>query len=261
MSRAPATPGVAQRWSARDRLPSRQTQIVPGALLPRGWRAGVADDGLTAAFDTPQRCLSSAVAHGGLVAAEGLVNRHVGDADRDALHAPEALVADFARRHGLGAATVGMLTGASMRTLRVACAEREGERVTVLVTAGLANARRAGDTADQPTLRRPLQAIGTINLVLATTLTLAPAALAETLTTLTEAKTATLADLGIVSPVSGALATGTGTDATAVFCARDGAPLHYTGKHTAFGEMAARLVIDTLSDAIAHDRDWAEARG
>ena len=87
------------------------------------------------------------------------------------------------------------------------------------------------------------------------------AALAKSLTTLTEAKTATLADLGIVSPVSCALAAGTGTDATAVFCARGGAPLHDTGKHTAFGEMAARLVTDTLGDAIAHDRDWAGACG
>ena len=44
------------------------------------------------------------------------------------------------------------------------------------------------------------------------------------------------------SPITGEIATGTGTDATAVFCTSAGESLRYTGKHTRFGEYAARLV-------------------
>ena len=112
--------------------------------------------------------------------------------------------------------------------------------------------------ADARALRPGNCNVGTINLALATTLALTPAAQVETLATLTEAKAAALQSLDERSRVSDKIATGTGTDATAVFCADTGEALQYTGKHTLFGEYAARLVIDTLTDAIQPNPRWVD---
>ena len=250
--------GAWLRWSARQCLPSSAVQAIPAALLPPGWQAGVADSGLAIGFDRPICCLSSAVVGGGWTEPQGFANRHVGDSDRAALNTPAGLAADFASGRGLAANHVGMLTAASMRSLRVAAVDIENERLCVFVTAGLSNARRAGDAADCDALRPGPCDPGTINLALATTLSLTSAAQVETLAMLTEAKAAALQALDIRSPVSDQVATGTGTDATAVFCAGDGEPLPYTGKHTLFGEYAARLVIDALTDAIRPDARWAD---
>jgi len=72
----------------------------------------------------------------------------------------------------------------------------------------------------------------------------------ETALVATEAKAALLQDLGIRSPVSGAIATGTGTDALAVFAGAGPPTIHYAGKHTLFGEAVARLVLAALADSI-----------
>ena len=256
---APA-PAIWRRWSARDYLPSATVRTIPAARLLPGWQARVADSGLAIAFATPSRCLSSAVAGGGWCQTHGFANRHVGDADRAALDRPADLIADFGHRRGLNVNHVGMFTAASMRTLRVAAIDIEGERLCLFVTAGLANARRAGDLAECPGLWPDSPGVGTVNLALATTLALTPAAQAETLATLTEAKAAALQALKIRSPVSQQIATGTGTDATAVFSAVRGESLRYTGKHTRFGEYAARLVIDALTDSIVPEAGWADGR-
>lgn len=207
--------------------------------------------GVCLCFAQPQRCLSSAVVNGGLVYSRGFLNMHLRHDRPLGSAGPQArLNAELAARH-LPADSVGMMTGASMRSLRLASVQLEDHQILLLLTSGLSNARRAGDHADQRSLADELSATGTINMALVSTLALTPAAMAETLATLTEAKAAALQDLAVTSPVSGQIATGTGTDATAVFCASDGVGLRYTGKHTRFGEVAARLVIDALRDSLA----------
>lgn len=238
-------------WSAQAL--AEQPLTLPAALLPAGWQGQVSADGVALRFAEAQQSLSSAVAHGGWEQTHGFINMHLRGNCPLGETPPEMVLARHAEKRGLAADAVGMMTAASMRSLRLASVVIDGVMLSVLVTAGLANARRAGDAADQPGLAATPPTLGTINLALGTTAALTPAAMAETLTTLTEAKAATLQDMRITSPVSGALATGTGTDATAVFCAPQGNPLRYTGKHTRFGEQAARLVIVALGDAIRRD--------
>ena len=66
----------------------------------------------------------------------------------------------------------------------------------------------------------------------------------------TEAKASVLQDFAVLSTVSQAVATGTGTDAVALACASGASPLNYAGKHVRFGEVLARLVIKALSASI-----------
>lgn len=162
-------------------------------------------------------------------------------------------------RHGLGADTVAMMTGAAMTSLRVATAAIEAERFTVALTAGLSNARAAGDAAEQRGLYEQAESVGTINIALLASARLGDAALVETMGTIAEARAATLAQAGIESPVSGRPATGTGTDATAVFCAPAGRAVEYAGKHTIVGETVARLVMSALKASLTGAREAAHA--
>ena len=239
---------------------------LPAGALPPGWHGRVDRGAVGVLFDRPRPVLSSALVNGGWGQAGGFCNMTVDAAAPRHAGGPAALVAETAAARDLPADSVGMMTGAWMHRLRLASVREAGHTLCLLLTAGLANARRAGDPADGaelvPAGDGPLDdgPVGTINCAFGTSLALTPAACAETLATLTEAKTATLIDHGVTSPVTGAPATGTGTDATAVFAGLDGAPLAYTGKHTRFGELAARLMITALGDALAGIRGAAHAR-
>ncbi|WP_423822223.1 adenosylcobinamide amidohydrolase [Salinisphaera sp. SPP-AMP-43] len=199
----------------------------------------------------PQRVLSSALLGGGLGRASAWYNAHVRhDAPLDS-DGPAAVLARRAARRGLGHDTVAMMTGAAMSSLRLAAAGLEDARFALLATAGLANARAAGDTAEMRSLHAPVGPAGTINIALVTDAALADAALVESVAIVAEAKAAALCEAGIASPVSGRPATGTGTDATAVFCGTTGASVAYAGKHTLVGETVARLVMTALASSIA----------
>jgi len=65
----------------------------------------------------------------------------------------------------------------------------------------------------------------------------------------TEAKSACLQNLGVKSPVSGEIATGTGTDSCAIACGT-GPKVEYCGKHVLFGELLAKAVYKALKESL-----------
>ena len=226
------------------------------SVVPSGARLSHCADWVTLAFETPRPVLSSAVLGGGLGHSRRWLNLRVsGDAAHESFYeSPQTTLADLCRRQGWEADTVAMMTAASMDSLRVrhTTLGTGGETLAVLVTSGMANARRAGDPAEYRALGEMPAEAGTINLAVIASARLSGAALVETVLVATEAKAAVLQDLGIRSPVSGAIATGTGTDAIAVF-AGHGQAVRYAGKHTLFGEALARLVLTALDDSM-HQR-------
>ena len=207
-------------------------------------------DYLRIAFGARQRALSSAILNGGLVDATDFLNLRV-DGDIEVNEAPEVSLQRFAAAHGCGAHPVGMMTAASMKSLRVATDRTPNRELSVLVTTGLDNARRAGDPADYDDNAVP--PAGTINLAIVAAFPMPAATMAEMLMLATEAKAAVLQELAITSPVSGAVATGTGTDATAVFTPAHCEQVVYAGKHTRLGQILATLVMDAVRDSIS---DW-----
>ena len=224
-----------------------------GVVHPAGAHLSHCGDWVTLAFDAPRPVLSSAVLGGGLGRSRRWLNLRVnGDADDESAYEdPEVTLAGLCRRQGWGTDTVAMMTAASMDSLRVRHTSLgAGATLAVLVTTGTANARRAGDRAEYRTIGAMPAEIGTINLAVVASARLSDAALVESALVATEAKAAVLQDLGIRSPVSGAIATGTGTDSLAVFGGYGSQAVHYAGKHTLFGEMLARLVIAALDDSI-----------
>jgi adenosylcobinamide amidohydrolase len=210
-------------------------------------------------FDRPTQVVSSAVLNGGAVQANHILNLNVADQYREERHIqqpPDRTLAQYCRNRCWAGTTVGLMTAASMDSFRMARATEQGVEIFVLVTAGLSNARRAGDWAEYRKIGNPQCQAGTINIICLTTAVLTQAAMIEAVITATEAKAAALQNLGIKSPASGTPATGTGTDAVAVACGHGSTIVQYCGKHVIFGEILAKLVIEALTSALYDKGDF-----
>jgi len=204
-------------------------------------------------FDSPTQIVSSAVLNGGAVNANHILNLNVRDQYKKGLivqQPPHLTLAQYCRNRGWSGTTVGLMTAASRDSFRMVQATEQGVDFFVLVTAGLSNARRAGDYAESRDIGTPQYTAGTINIICLTTAVLTQAAMIEAVITATEAKTAALQNLGIKSPASKTPATGTGTDAIAIAGGHGSIKVQYCGKHVIFGEILARLVIEAVTSSI-----------
>lgn len=203
-------------------------------------------------FPGARQVLSSAVLGGGLVSADHLLNMKVAAKGQDNQVSPQESLKKYAADLGWSGRVVGMMTAASMNSLRVVECREQGVDLAVAVTAGIDNARCAGDPAEHRLIGEPATEVGTINLVAITSARLSPAALTESVITLTEAKAAVLAELKVRSPVSGAIATGTGTDAVAVISGQGPVEVAYCGKHVLFGELLARAAMHAITASLEY---------
>lgn len=223
--------------------------LTPGVLIE------LTPQHIHLAFDRPTQIVSSAVLNGGAVVANHILNLKISSQLKKGLNVqqpPHVTLAQYSRNCGWAGTTVGLMTAASMDSFRMVQATEQGVEIFVLATAGLSNARRAGDYAEYREIGIPHYNAGTINLICLTTAVLTPAAMIEAVITATEAKSAALQDLGIKSPVSDAMATGTGTDAIAIAGGHGSIGVQYCGKHVIFGEILAKLVIEAVTSSIVN---------
>lgn len=207
-------------------------------------------DYLHISLSKSHQVLSSAVCNGGLVSADQVLNLKV-PKHTEAAEPPEQTLVNYASALGGKGQLVGMMTAASMKSFRQSVRSAQGVEITVLATVGLANARRAGDLAEYRQIASEPEEVGTINLIMLTNACLTQAAMVEALMVITEAKAAALQDAGVISPISGDIATGTGTDSVAIVNGFGPKEVHYCGKHVLFGELLAQAVIEALSRSIA----------
>lgn len=207
----------------------------------------------------PRPVLGSCVLGGGFGLVRHIVNLRV-DANLSGENAgfpdPVLTLRDYSRVQGWRGPVAGMMTAASMRSMRSACMEDNGLKVLAWVTSGLSNARCAGDRAECRDLPGTAPAPGTINIIMAASVRFTPAAMVEAIMTIAEAKAAVLRGLDIRSRISDRVATGTGTDAVAVVSG-NGPEALYCGKHVLIGELVAQAVMDALSASLA----WYEKEG
>ncbi len=209
------------------------------------------EDAVHLEFQKEQAVLSSAVLCGGVVTAYHILNKRVRPKECHC-EAPEHFLKQYARDRKWQGVCVGMMTAASMDSFRMKKESVDGVDVIVLLTAGLSNARRSGDRAEYRKILPSSSNLpcGTINIIALTSISLTPAAMVEACMMVTEAKTAALQDAGILSPVSGKIATGTGTDATAIVSSMGNEKIRYCGKHVLLGEILGRLTYEALLDSI-----------
>jgi len=206
-------------------------------------------------FGAAHRVLSSAVLNGGWVQADHIVNLKVekNRGGKKTFEPSEITLFRFCRKMGWHGVTVGMMTAASMNSfVQMRRAEQNVEVVT-LVTVGLSNAKRAGEPAEWRHMRTSAGAQGTINIIILTNAWLTDAAMVEAVVTVTEAKSAALQDLNVRSRTTGSQSTGTGTDSVAIVSGFGPTRIQHCGKHVLFGEMAATVVMQAITNAVIKD--------
>lgn len=207
----------------------------PGICIERN------DAALILRSETALHTLSSAVVGGGFAQVRTIINCHV-DKLYDC-HDPVADLHTFARRQEIKGDYVGLLTAVWLRKARAVTRRDGGLTVSAIITAGVGNATAAG-------LSQPSQVeLGTINIIVLVDARLAPGAMVNAVKTVTEAKTATLYQRGVLTP-EGDPATGTSTDAVVVACTGRGLEQVYAGPATVAGHLLGRCVRDCLGEAL-----------
>ncbi|WP_421920502.1 adenosylcobinamide amidohydrolase [Marinifilum sp.] len=207
-------------------------------------------------FERSVRMLSSSILNGGFQMANHFLNTNV-DANfndkRTEFEKPELTLGKMAKANEWSGVCVGMMTAAFMKSFCCVRVEEQGIWIDALVTAGVSNARRAGDIADYKFMNEECRKLGTINILILTNACLSEAAMVECVMMVAEAKAACMQDMKVMSRVSGQLATGTGTDSTAIACG-NGPDVVYCGKHVLFGELLAKAVIAGISQSLQDDK-------
>jgi adenosylcobinamide amidohydrolase len=208
------------------------------------------------AFQQPVKILSSAILNGGIKIADHFFNTKV-DAnfkgEKTNFEAPIVTLTRMSKENGWKGLCVGMMTAAIMKTFRKVRLEEQGVWIEALVTAGVSNARRAGDPADYAFMNEECQKVGTINIIVLTNATLSEAAMVECVMMVAEAKASCLQDLNVKSRVSEGIATGTGTDSTAIACGT-GPEVIYCGKHVLFGELLGKAVYQGVKESLLAEK-------
>ncbi len=140
---------------------------------------------------------------------------------------------------------VGLLTSANIDQYSDVSSQFRDAEVRCIATVGLNNAVRIGDSPAETSH------IGTINLLCIVSHPLSFKARLEALSIAAEARTAAMLESGLISPVSGKPATGTGTDCIVIASpvSSDLGGESYVGKHTALGALLGSSVFESVSSA------------
>lgn len=153
-------------------------------------------------------------------------------------------------------------TGANMNNLAVCEKSFKDCIVCCLATGGVGNALRSGvDVANWIEQNgKFMNALGTINIILLTNVTLTNGAMARAIITGTEAKTAALQDMDTRSSVSPEnQATGTGTDNMIVVSGTDRHKIvRHTGGHTKLGELIGISTKIAVAETIKKHEVWSQ---
>ena len=207
-------------------------------------------------FKDSVRMVSSAILNGGFQTTDHFLNAKV-DAnfrgEKTDFESPEITLQALVDSKNWKGNCVGMMTAALMSSFRSVRMEKQGVWIDVLVTSGVSNARRAGDKADYQFMNESCQKIGTINVLVLTNAQLSDAGMVECVMMVAEAKAACLQDLKVHSPLGGLVATGTGTDSTAIACGT-GPIVQYCGKHVLFGEILAKATYQAIHESLSLDK-------
>lgn len=192
----------------------------------------------------PHATLSWAIVNGGRRTASAVAWREVRDGELRPPVDAARFLADELRGAGLEGA-VGLLTSASLARHVVTERAHGGVAARCTATVGLGNALRVGDPPGS-TAR-----ISTINVLCQLSVPVGEEALVEALSLAAEARTLAVLDAGVPSLVTGAPATGTGTDCVVIAAPERPDGARYAGKHTALGYVVGSAVHAAVALGVA----------
>jgi alpha-ribazole phosphatase CobZ len=192
--------------------------------------------------------LSSAVYRGGRQKAKFIINHKV---SKNFNHKnPSLYLKNKIKELGLPIkSTVGLMTAADVHKAAII----DENPIKVITTAGLSNSITAGDDII-------LQNYGTINTIIIIDGILKENAFVDAIITATEAKTVALSQLDIRSRISKGQATGTTTDAIIIASTGQGEKYEYAGTATKIGNIIAKSVIKSVTEAIKLQENITQSR-
>ena len=214
--------------------------------------------------------LSSAVYGGGMMELDRIFNIYV-DKHYRCDDPPSDIAGLLKGWEERTTACAGLLT--AVKLAHTSVQEYMGDEAGILccTTAGVSNAARAGsartvfDAAGNMTTWEGMAAEspytpGTINIMLWINGRMTPGAMVNAIQTAVEAKTAALADCGVMDAENGLTATGTTTDAMVLAASQvEGKPLiSYAGTATVIGAAIGRLVYDAVTESLQAGQAWKE---
>jgi iron complex transport system ATP-binding protein len=194
----------------------------------------------------PLAVLSSAFVRGGFATARAIVNLHVPKSLRQ--EDSDVLLPAFVDRRRIPGPWVGLLTAAWTERAEVAEECRNGVTALAIVTVGLSNRVSAGTTPIA------VWAPSTINTIVVVDGAPDPAALVNTVMTVTEVKTSLLAAADLRC-ADGHVASGTSTDAIVVAATGRGPRQRFGGPISDLGWVVARASRAALGAGIQR---WIE---
>lgn len=207
---------------------------------------------LVASFAAEQAMLSWSLTRPGFQVARRVAWLEVRNADLPPGEDP----LDGIRRLSAGADladAVTLVTSRDIRRHHLARSEVEGEAAVCLATVGLSNGERVGQRC-----REPVPLPGTINTLVHVSRPLTEAALIETVSIATQARTAAVLDARVLR--AGVPVTGTGTDCIVVAAPPGDGAARFAGLHTAIGEAVGDAVYRAIREgAEVWQRDFAAA--
>jgi adenosylcobinamide amidohydrolase len=219
----------------------------PGGGGPTAFALSCRAPFLVASFDAPQTMLSWSLTKPGFQVAREVAWLEVRNADLPPGADPLSWIGRRFSDAGLADA-VTLVTSRTITRHHLAHATVEGCTATCLATVGLSNGERVGQRSAVP-VRVP----GTINILIHVSQALSEAAMIETISIATQART--LAVIEAFVPRGGVQVTGTGTDCIVVAAPQEGDAANFAGLHTAIGEAVGKAVYQVMRDGIAVWRD------
>lgn len=228
------------------------------AIVPTGEQMVNYGTTVVILFPGPRNVISTSWLNGGYRSdLTAVFNHQISTEACDACHNGGSIqdyLVRVASSHGLDPVAVsGLVTRAEMKNTAIVSEIFRDLSVTAIVTAGIdKNGGRAGDPASYYENGDTFEPVGgTINTVLIIGADLPEYAMARALVTATEAKSATLQQLMARSLYSEGIATGSGTDMTAIVT-DPGSLLHLSdaGKHAKLGELIGKTVMRATTTAL-----------
>ncbi len=142
---------------------------------------------------------------------------------------------------------IGLMTSGELRYQHTS-AVREGVAAACVMTLGLSNAERVGQRIASS--RKGPSRFGTINMVCHVSVPLSDAALLETVSIATQARTVAIVEFGHERTPSRGVVTGTGTDCIVACCPLGTPTESFAGLHTAVGESLGAAVLEATRRAM-----------
>lgn len=205
---------------------------------------------LVTAFHEPQTLLSWAMIRPGFQVGRKVAWLEVRDADLPQDLDPFAFLENRMAAAGHDDA-IALMTSRDVRRHHLAQAEAGTVSATCLTTVGLGNAMRVGCWQASP----PPPLLGTINILVHVSCALSQAALIETISIVSQARTAAV--LALDYRPHGEAVSGTGTDCIVVAAPQTGEPAQFAGLHTPVGEAVGAAVLSAVSEGGAV---WCQER-